>query len=300
MTLTFSCARYKQILTNGEAGEDPECHAAKLLEVIILQCKGQIDTCVPSFVELVLGRLMQEVKSSELRTMCLQVNSTMHETPTSNNYSHYLIRIQVLIAALYYNPELLLQILEKLQGQLQQLGGQPLSAHFIKQWIADTDCFLGIHDRKLYVLGLCTAMSLGGNKPPIMNELAEKVLPSMLLIFEGLKRAYQARAQEGEEEESEDEDDEDCEGNFTELNISSSYKPRLNYCCVLDFPEALSSDEDEIDELSNSYLENLENFATQKAAEHGIEMNAEVKVCFTLLYFLLLSLSQFQKYFVGR
>lgn len=27
----------------GDAGEDPECHAAKLLEVIILQCKGQID-----------------------------------------------------------------------------------------------------------------------------------------------------------------------------------------------------------------------------------------------------------------
>lgn len=27
----------------GDAGEDPECHAAKLLEVIILQCKGHID-----------------------------------------------------------------------------------------------------------------------------------------------------------------------------------------------------------------------------------------------------------------
>jgi len=27
----------------GEGGEDPECHAAKLLEVIILQCKGHID-----------------------------------------------------------------------------------------------------------------------------------------------------------------------------------------------------------------------------------------------------------------
>lgn len=57
-------------------------------------------------------------------------------------------------------------------------------------------------------------MSLGGNKPPILNELAEKVLPSLLLIFEGLKRAYHARAQEGEEEESEDEDDEDCEGMY--------------------------------------------------------------------------------------
>lgn len=62
----------KAILT-GESGEDPESHAAKLLEVIILQCKGHIDQCIPSFVELVLTRLTREVKSSELRTMCLQV-----------------------------------------------------------------------------------------------------------------------------------------------------------------------------------------------------------------------------------
>lgn len=55
-------------------GEDPECHAAKLLEVIILQCKGQIDFVIPMFVELALSRLTREVKSSELRTMCLQVS----------------------------------------------------------------------------------------------------------------------------------------------------------------------------------------------------------------------------------
>lgn len=54
-------------------GEDPECHAAKLLEVIILQCKGQIDSVIPMFVELTLSRLTREVQSSELRTMCLQV-----------------------------------------------------------------------------------------------------------------------------------------------------------------------------------------------------------------------------------
>lgn len=29
-----------QVLTS-DAGEDPECHAAKLLEVIILQCRGR-------------------------------------------------------------------------------------------------------------------------------------------------------------------------------------------------------------------------------------------------------------------
>ena len=58
----------------GDPGEDPECHAAKLLEVILLQCKGSnIDQAVPSFVELVLKRLTKEVKTSELRTMCIQV-----------------------------------------------------------------------------------------------------------------------------------------------------------------------------------------------------------------------------------
>lgn len=36
------CNMARDIL-NGDAGEDPECHAAKLLEVIVLQCKGHID-----------------------------------------------------------------------------------------------------------------------------------------------------------------------------------------------------------------------------------------------------------------
>ena len=31
----------------------------------------------------------------------------------------------------------------------------PLSKHFIEQWLHDTDCFIGVHDRKLSILGLC-------------------------------------------------------------------------------------------------------------------------------------------------
>lgn len=53
---------FKQVLT-GDPGEDPECHAAKLLEVIILQCKGRgIDQvsvltkffCLHTFVVMLL------------------------------------------------------------------------------------------------------------------------------------------------------------------------------------------------------------------------------------------------------
>ena len=66
----------KKMLLESDPGEDPQCHAAKLLEVIILQCKDKysIDDMIPSFLTVVLDRLQREVKTSELRTMCLQVN----------------------------------------------------------------------------------------------------------------------------------------------------------------------------------------------------------------------------------
>lgn len=71
-------------------------------------------------MQLVLERLMREVKTSELRTMCLQV----------------------VIAALYYNPGLCLETMDRLQGNFDQ-STEPLASRFIKQWINDTDCFLG-------------------------------------------------------------------------------------------------------------------------------------------------------------
>lgn len=115
--------------------------------------------------------------------------------------------LQVLIAVLYSNPILSLQLLLNYPS-----NNEPILPMFIKQWLDDTDCFLGVHDRKLYVLGLCTAMNLRENKPFILNELADKILPSLLVIFEGLKRAYQSRANEDEDEESDEENDDDCEG----------------------------------------------------------------------------------------
>lgn len=68
-----------------------------------------------------------------------------------------------------------------------------------------------IHDRKLCVLGLCTLISLGDAKPQVLSEVASKIVPSLILLFDGLKRAYESRAQE-EEEEEEEEDGDDCEG----------------------------------------------------------------------------------------
>merc|ERR1719187_1501954 len=188
-------------MMEGDPGEDPECHAAKLLEVIILQCKGHnIDQVIPVFVELVLNRLTREVKTSELRTMCLQV----------------------IIAAMYYNPELLMTILEKMP---MPGGAGSVTSHFIQQWIHDTDCFIGLHDRKICVLGLCHLMQMP--KQPAIAQHAQQLVPSCLLLFDGLKRAYAAR----------NEDDTDSEGDSDDDGIDS---------------ELLDSDEDDTDSEGDS------------------------------------------------
>uniref|UniRef100_A0A672LWB4 Importin-7 n=1 Tax=Sinocyclocheilus grahami TaxID=75366 RepID=A0A672LWB4_SINGR len=199
----------KKILS-GDPGEDPECHAAKLLEVIILQCKGRgIDQVVPLFLTTALERLTREVKTSELRTMCLQVA----------------------IAALYYSPPLLLNTLENLRFPNNT---EPITNHFISQWLKDIDCFLGLHDRKMCVLGLCALMDLD-QRPQAVNQVAGQLLPAAILLFNGLKRAYACRA---EHENDEDEDGEDAE---------------------------LGSDEDDIDDEGQDYLEML----AKQAGEDG-------------------------------
>uniref|UniRef100_A0A3B4XMZ9 Importin 8 n=1 Tax=Seriola lalandi dorsalis TaxID=1841481 RepID=A0A3B4XMZ9_SERLL len=157
----------KKVLTI-DAGEDAECHAAKLLEVIILQCRGRgIDQCIPLFVEAVLERLMRGVKSSELRTMCLQVA----------------------IAALYYNPVLLIHTLDNMHFPHNP---QPITAHFINQWINDTEFFLGLHDRKMCIIGLSVLMELP-SRPAVLEGIATQIIPSILLLFLGLKHLYASR-----------------------------------------------------------------------------------------------------------
>ncbi|KAG2463096.1 IPO7 protein, partial [Polypterus senegalus] len=89
----------------------------KYLEMIYSMCKK----VVPLFVEAALERLIREVKTSELRTMCLQVA----------------------IAALYYSPPLLLNTLENLRFPNNT---EPITNHFISQWLNDVDCFLGDED----------------------------------------------------------------------------------------------------------------------------------------------------------
>uniref|UniRef100_A0A914X6W2 Importin N-terminal domain-containing protein n=1 Tax=Plectus sambesii TaxID=2011161 RepID=A0A914X6W2_9BILA len=199
------------VLKTPDVGDDAQTHAAKLLEVVILQCKGRIDPYIRPIAELVLSRLTGNVHLTELRTMCLQV----------------------VIAGLHYNPVLMLQTLAALQPADSPHN---IIDTFVKQMLYDTDCFLGVHDRKLCLIGFCTLLALPvQGRPGVMAEVAGQIVPSCLLLFEGLQKALQAQA----EQRNADSDDENSDEEAEERD------------------DGLASDEDEIDEATLEYLETI-------------------------------------------
>lgn len=112
---------------------------------------------------------------------------------------------------------------------------------------------------------------MGDAKPIVLGEISDKIIPSLILIFDGLKRAYQARAQADEEEET-DEDDDECEG-ITKANNCVSLA--IKYDII--FTEGISSDEDEIDEMGPNYFERISKLAASEGAKQGFEVNVSIK-----------------------
>ncbi|XP_034259500.1 importin-8 isoform X1 [Pantherophis guttatus] len=241
----------KKVLT-GDAGEDAECHAAKLLEIIILQCKGRgIDQCIPLFVEAVLERLTRGVKTSELRTMCLQVA----------------------IAALYYNPELLLHTLENIRFPHNP---EPITAQFINQWMNDTDCFLGLHDRKMCIIGLSILMGLP-SRPPAVDAVAAQIVPSVLLLFLGLKQMcatqqHKEHEEHGKAEKNDAEDSEEIPSDEEEVN-EANQDMQENHAGGGGDTGDDDDDDDDDEDWDDEALEEtaLEGFSTPIDLEDGVD-----------------------------
>jgi importin-7 len=178
----------KQVLNANVDDDEAESHAAKLLEIIILQCHTKIDHVLPSFLQLIFERVSRsEINSTELRTMC----------------------IQVLIAALWCNTDIVLQTLDN--ASAIQNTGRSVLLDFLQKWFNDMDCFFGLHDRKVCVLGLCTLLQLATKRPHDVAQISDKIIPSICLNLENLEKVYAARAQEDNEDENEDDEDFDVD-----------------------------------------------------------------------------------------
>jgi len=130
--------------------------------------------------------------------------------------------------------------------------GDSVFNHFVQQWLHDTDCFIGLHDRKICVLGLCHLLQMPEN--PAVSGHAQQMIPSLILLFEGLKRAYAARNDCDSDDSSYDEDDDNEVDN-----------------------ELLDSDEDEIDDEGQVYLESLQEKVQKAGATQGFQVKASIE-----------------------
>merc|ERR1711962_826496 len=160
--------------------------------------------------------------------------------------------LQVAIAALIHDNAVFYSALESQVAPTLNQDPLQVVKNFVGLWINDSDCFMGIHDRKLSVLGLCRLITLvpQNQTSSPWQEYVPQIMPSLIMLFKGLKSAYECRKEAEEEEDSSEEEDEESD---------------------LEDVDALDSDEDEIDEDSAMYLESLQD----KVSRHT---NGNIKV----------------------
>lgn len=186
--------------------EDAQRHACKMLEILVLEHPGKLDQLVPSIVQCALDRLTKTLETPELKTLC----------------------IQVVVAALYANTTLVIELLETIHFPNSK---EPITDQFVTQWVKDADQFQGVHDKKMSVLGYC-ALLQSSRRPRAVQNSAHLFVPAIIIQLKSLVQAYQDMAKENSEDESSCDDD------------------------VADVEE-LSSDEDHIDEEALKYMKTL-------------------------------------------
>lgn len=60
---------------------------------------------------------------------------------------------------------------------------------FIRDWIRNAIDFEGVHSRKVCVLGMCTLLKCP-SRPRALDDCASELIPCLMVLFDGLKRAY--------------------------------------------------------------------------------------------------------------
>ncbi|CAF2511514.1 unnamed protein product [Rotaria sp. Silwood2] len=172
----------KHVIVN-DLGEDSEAHAAKLIEVIILQCQDNMSVALPAIVQLMAQRFQREIVTSELRLML----------------------IQVFIVILWLNPDRFFQTLNTVAAN--DPSTQSTIANFFNQWMTDCELFAGVHDRRVSALGLCTLLRIDSKYYSAISNIVPKILPNCIHIYQGLIKTYQHNNDDESNDDTEDDDE---------------------------------------------------------------------------------------------
>ncbi|KRY41762.1 Importin-7 [Trichinella spiralis] len=212
--------------------------AVKLMEIIILQFRGKVETFLCPAIELVAKRLEVGKRTSDFLIVCLDL----------------------FFACLLHNPQLTIEITQRLYVNEQK---ETLLHYFLANWFSDMNIFISLHDRKMCLIGLCSLIQLN-QRPPVVAELGSRILPSCITTLKALSRLYDNKLkkqnEESSDEEEETEDDSSSESLVSDQESGEAHED-VNMFVEKEEDKSDSGNEDEYSD-DTDYDEDLEEFST--------------------------------------
>jgi hypothetical protein len=180
----------KTTMTGEDFSEHDRVYGCKLMESLLLNCRGHVDALLGNFIEYV----MPTIVSSEEYSLSVIVH-----------------HLEVVINALYYNAPLALRHLEALN----------LTAAFFTLWFSKAEKFTRVHDKRLIIMSLSQLMAIPVEQlPPFVQQNYRFIMPLFLSAVQTLPKALEERKKLQEEDslsDSEFEDDFTEEGDYDEI-----------------------------------------------------------------------------------
>ena len=164
-------------LTNDRASEMECRYALSLFMSILHNCVGKVDSYLPFFNELALGKLGQQISAKQALT----------------RISVY----QVLGSALYYNPQL----------ELLELERRAVTGQVFAKWLQDIEQMDKWLPKKMTVLGIASIFKLPTQTlPPSIVGILPQLLHTAVRVASAMKDESEKKSKDGEDDAL-DEDD---------------------------------------------------------------------------------------------
>ncbi|KAI8097286.1 armadillo-type protein [Halteromyces radiatus] len=153
----------QMVMKGDHLTEEDKVSACKLMESVLLNCRGHMDSYVMPFLNLAFQYIFTgTMKSLEFKIHCLEV----------------------VINCLYYNPALTLRILED----------NHWTQGFFSLWFGLLDKFSRVHDKKLVIVTLCAILELPSDQiPHSLQSGWSHILNSIIMVFKSLPKAIENR-----------------------------------------------------------------------------------------------------------
>lgn len=143
-------------------GVDRIC-GCKLAEALMLSLRGHIDEHIGDFIRIAMNTL----NNNELKVKSYRVHL-----------------IEVVINAIYYNPQLTLSILEMNQA----------TNKFFSLWFGNIDNMTRVHDKKLSIVAILSLLTIPAqNVPTSVQQGWPRLLHGLSKLFQTLPQAMKSK-----------------------------------------------------------------------------------------------------------